>query len=262
MKNNFKPGDTITWKIKKKKNYKLILFLALFCLCFYWIRIGFKPKNYPILPTQTTVFEIQEPIPYVKKIYDERGLPIRKEWLTNNEWKGRHLKDSSRTMRKEFKIWKKDHIQNFVSWIRDAAQEEQRVSGIPYELVVVQAVLESQHGTSKLSVLGNNLFGIKHRGKGEDYIIISDDSPTDRFRTYPKGKWWSLRHHSKVLNRKYRSRIKGKPSLDKWIDCLCGGRSIEQSKRFVDNGGQVYATSCFNGKISYSQKLSQLINKL
>jgi len=275
MKKYFNPGDTITWKIKKKSKLKTLIYLALFCLAGYWFSIGFKPKQYPILPAQTTVFEIPQPIevevhPCRDEVTQDReygtnGLPLNREYLSSFEWKGRHLSDSSSAMRKKFKQWKKGHIASFISWMVDAAKEEQKISGIPYQIVVAQAVLESQYSTSRLSVEANNLFGVKHRGKGNDYIVAKDDSPTDRFRKYSKGKWWSLRHHSNVLNGKYKSRLKDN-TLTGWIDCLCGCDSppctTEKSKQFVDKGGQVYATSCFKGEKSYSQKLLRVIKTL
>jgi len=277
MKKYLKPGDTITWKIKKKSIYPKLIYLALFCLAVYWFSIGFKPKQYPILPPQTTVFEIPKPIEVQQDVhacrdevtedrqYGSNGLPLNREYLTSFEWKGRHLSDSSLAMRKKFKDWKKGHIETFLSWIIQAAKEEEKISGIPYQIVVSQAMLKSQYSTSRLSVEANNLFGVKHRGKGNDYIVAKDDSPTDRFKTYPKGKWWSIRHHSNILNKRYRSRIKGKPTMDKWVNCLCCDDppcSVEKSSKFVEAGGQVYATSCFNGKESYSQKLLRIIKSL
>ena len=149
MKKHFNPGDTITWKIKKKSKLKTLMYLALFCIAVYWFSIGFKPKQYPILPPQTTVFEIPKPIEVEAEVhpcrdevtqdrqYDTNGLPLYRDYLTSFEWKGSHLKDSSSAMRKEFKIWKKDSIASFISWMVDAAKEEQKISGIPYQVVAV-----------------------------------------------------------------------------------------------------------------------------
>ena len=236
--------------------------IYLFCC---WIIIGCnQKKNYPILPTQTTVFEIPEPIPYIKeKGYNDIGLPTDgRAWFTRDEFRARHLKDSSYAMRKAFKDWRAKHQKQFLSYIIDVSKEEQKASGIPYQLVVAQAILESQYGSSKLAVLGCNMFGVKKKGGNGPSIMISDDSPTDLFNVY-RSNWESIRHHSKVLNGKYRARLKSKdPTLEQWVDCLCGGRTIEKSRKFVDNGGQVYATSCFNGEESYSQKLLRIIKSL
>jgi hypothetical protein len=240
--------------------------IYLFCCC---IIIACNQKEYPILPAQqSTVFEIPEPIAYIKETgYDDIGLPRGgRSWFTRDEFRGRHLRDSSLAMRKKFKDWREKYQKRFLAYIIDASKEEQKVSGIPYQLVVAQAILESQYGTSKLAVLGCNLFGVKKKGGNRPSIMISDDSPTDLFNVY-RSNWESLRHHSKVLNGKYRARLKTKdPSLEEWVNCLCGCESspcsTENSRTFVDNGGQVYATSCFNGKESYSQKLLRIIKSL
>ena len=229
--------------------------------------IACNQKEYPILPTQTTVFEIPEPIPYIKEIgYDDIGLPADgRAWFTREEFRGRHLRDSSLAMRKKFKDWREKYQKRFLAYIIDASKEEQKVSGIPYQLVVAQAILESQYGTSKLAVLGCNMFGVKKKRGNGPSIMISDDSPTDLFNVY-RSNWESLRHHSKVLNGKYKARLKTKdPSLEEWVNCLCGCESspcsTEKSRKFVDNGGQVYATSCLT-KESYSQKLLRIIKSL
>ena len=247
---------------------KNLIYLSLVCLSVYWFSIGFKPKQYPILPAQqSTVFEIPEPIPYIKETgYNDIGLPRDgRAWFTRDEFRGRHLQDSSYAMRKAFKEWKDNHQKRFLEYIIKGAIEEQKVSGIPYQLVVAQAILESQYGTSKLAVLGCNLFGVKKKGGNGPSIMISDDSPTDLFNVY-RSNWESLRHHSKVLNGKYRARLKSKdPSLEEWVNCLCGCESspcnTEKSRKFVEAGGQVYATSCLT-KESYSQKILRIIKTL
>ena len=167
MKKKFKVGDTITWEIKRKSKLKTLMYLALFCLAVYWFSIGFKP--YPILVPCETVYEMPEPISYIEqqpKGYNEIGLPSDgRRWLTRDEFRGRHLLDSSYAMRKAFKDWRKKHQQQFLSWIKDGAEAEQKVSGIPAELVVAQCLLESQYGTSKLAVLGANKVTTDHLSK-------------------------------------------------------------------------------------------------
>ena len=186
--------------------------------------------------------------------YDDRGLPTDRNYLTRAEWHGKHIKDI-KTKRK-FKAWKQAHISNFIKFFSQSAKEEQKTSGVPYQIVVAQAILESNFGMSKLAKEGNNYFGIKWRGTGR-YLTMADDSPTDRFQIY-NSAWWSLRGHSKVMA-KYKARIKGKHTVEKFADCLCGGRTVEESKAFVSKGGKVYATSCYKGKESYSQKILRVI---
>lgn len=190
--------------------------------------------------------------------YDDRGLPTDRDYLTRSEWKGSHIKDSK--TKKRFKEWKEACISNFIKFFSQSAKEEQKTSGVPYQIVVAQAILESNFGMSKLAKEGNNYFGIKWRGKG-DHLVMADDSPTDRFQVY-ESVWWSLRGHSKVLY-KYKKRIKGRHTVEKFADCLCGGRTLEQSKRHVERGGKTYATACYRnskgGKESYSQKILRVI---
>ena len=195
------------------------------------------------------------------KEYTADGIPKNRGWLTSSEWKGEHL--SSYRERKKFQEWKKQHISDFVAWLKVSAKEESKVSGIPYQLYVGQSILETQYGTSRLCHQASNYFGHKFKGNKEDrhmFLIAADDSPTDRF-TRHKSAWWSFRHHSKILNGRYRNRIKGEPTIDKWVDCLCGGRTIQQSKSYVNGGGMVYATSCYKGDVGYAQKLIRIIKK-
>ena len=107
--------------------------IYLFCCCI--IIACNQKKEYTILPTQTTVFEIPAPIPYIKETgYDEIGLPSDgRAWFTRDEYRGRHLKDSSYAMRKAFKEYRDNHQKRFLAYIIDASKEEQEVSGIPYQ---------------------------------------------------------------------------------------------------------------------------------
>ncbi len=190
--------------------------------------------------------------------YDDRGLPTDRDYLTRAEWHGKHIKDYK--TKKRFKAWKEAHIDNFIKFFSQSAKKEQVVSGVPYQIVVAQAIIESRFGMSKLAKQGNNYFGIKWRGKG-DYIVIADDDPDDRFQVY-ESAWWSLRGHSKVLY-KYQKNIKGEHTVENYVDCLCGGRTLEESKRHVERGGKTYATACYKnskgGKESYAQKILRYI---
>jgi flagellum-specific peptidoglycan hydrolase FlgJ len=199
--------------------------------------------------------------------YINFGLPTDRKWLTRNEWKGEHIKDKRK--KKLFKQWKKMHIKSFIKKWSRYAQEESAVSGVPASIIIAQTILESNFGLSKLAAEGNNFFGHKYRGKNPDkFLIAHDDSPRDKFTIY-KSTWWSLRYHTKILNGMYKSRLKGRNIKD-WCECLCGGMSVTESRKFVVgsgiynkpktwNGGMVYATSCFKGKKSYAQKVYNII---
>lgn len=188
--------------------------------------------------------------------YIDFGLPTDRTWLTRSEWKGEHIKDKRK--KKLFKQWKKNHIKSFIKKWSRYAQEESVVSGVPASIIIAQAILESNFGLSRLAAEGNNFFGHKYRGKdSKKFLIAADDSPTDRFTKY-KSTWWSLRYHTKILNGMYKARLKGYKTKD-WLECLCGGMNIKDSKTFVDNGGMVYATSCYKGDKCYSVKLQDII---
>ena len=186
------------------------------------------------------------------------GVPRSRQWLTYNEWRGKHCKNSAQ--RKAFRKWKKREIDDFISFMCKASVDECKVyKDIPPEMIVAQAILESNYGKSRLSVQGNNLFGHKYVGKNSKlFIVASDDSPTDRFTKY-RSVWYSIRNHSKLLMRKYRKRISGTPNLNKWLYALCGGLTVEQSKKWRAKGHSVYATSCMT-HLCYSLKLKSIIN--
>ena len=192
-----------------------------------------------------------------KSEYNELGLPNDREWLTRKEWRGKHVKKDTAFV---FKKWKKRHIQQFVNWISISAVKETAVyKDIPASIIAAQAILESNYGLSRVACEANNIFGHKFYGKDSMFIIAADDSPTDKFQVY-KSKWWNIRYHSKHLLRKYRKRIVGKPNLNKWLVAICGATTVKESKKFVEKGNYVYATSCYTGKECYSEKLQRIIN--
>ena len=208
----------------------------------------FKTDKKPIWAGHT------EPTPDTE--YNLSGLPVNRLWLTGREWKGRHIKNHITKSR--FKAWKKIHIETFIKFFGAEAKKESKVyPDIPPALYVAQAILESNFGLSRLAVTGNNLYGHKYRGQKDGFLVAADDSPDDKFTKF-KSQWYSLRSHSKLLMNRYRKRIKGTPTLDKWLAALCGGKNVAQSKRWRKKGGTVYATSCLCG-VGYGQKLKRII---
>lgn len=199
-----------------------------------------------------------------KSKYNMLGLPKDRGWLTSKEWSGNHMLDV--TLRSRFKMWKALHIKEFIEYMKHLAKEEVKTyPDIPEELIVAQAIIESNFGLSRIAVESNNLFGHKCHGCKDNYIIAHDDSPTDKFQI-KKTKWNSVRSHSKLLMGLYRSRIKGKPTLEKWYKALCGCTTVKGSKRFREKetskgkkgDARVYATSCFKGP-GYINKLKKII---
>lgn len=208
--------------------------------------------RYDTVPTNSTKVKSN------KSKYFKNGSPIGRNWLTLDEWKGNHCK--SFAQRKAFKKWKRHQIDSFIEYMSQAAVVETRVfPDIPPELIVAQAILESNFGKSKLASQANNYFGHKYRGNNANlFVVAHDDSPYDKFSIY-RSTWFSLRGHSHLLMNKYRKRISGKPTLNNWLYALCGGLTAEQSKEWRDKGNTVYATSCLTD-VCYSQKLKSIIN--
>ena len=188
--------------------------------------------------------------------YNTMGLPVDRLWLSSKEWRGKHIKNH--IVKSRFKAWKKIHIESFIKFFgAEAVKESQVYPDIPPALYIAQAILESNFGLSRLAVDGNNLYGHKYRGQKDGFLIAADDSPTDKFTKF-KSQWYSLRSHSKLLMNRYRKRIKGTPTLEKWLTALCGGSNPAQSLKWRAKGGKVYATSCLCGT-GYGQKLKRII---
>lgn len=236
-----------------------ILFTA--CVSIYWCSIAFESKEYEVIQKEI----IEDDIDVYAGRFDEAqsyynvfGLPKDREWLTSYEWRGEHLIDSSERRRRNFSNWKKEHIQNFISEWGFYATEECKATNVPASIIIAQAILESNWGLSRLAVEANNYFGHKCRNINDDFIIAADDSPNDKFTKY-KSVWNNIRNHSNILSGMYKRRLKGN-KLHHWLEALCGGMTIEDSKEFVEKGNKVYATSCYTGEECYSKKLKRIIN--
>jgi uncharacterized FlgJ-related protein len=192
--------------------------------------------------------------------YKGIGFPKGRKWLTISEWRGEHIKDKNK--KEKFLLWREYYKEQFIYEISKAAIAESMVyKDIPPSLIVAQVILESNYGMSRLAVTANNFFGHKYNGKDkEKFIIAADDSPTDKFTVF-KSRWYCMRAHSKLLMRMYHKRVKGKPTVDNWLNALCGGSNLSQSKRWVRKGNYVYATSCYNGSSCYADLLKSIIEK-
>ena len=82
------------------------------------------------------------------------------------------------------------------------AIEQQIRYGVPASITLAQMYLESGGGTSKLSVNGNNYFGIKCSrewlASGKPYSLHNDDRPNEKFCNYSSVEE-SVQHHSQLL---------------------------------------------------------------
>lgn len=228
-----------------------------------------KEKDKPLRPLPQDYTGSFDSRPSVSE-YNWMGLPLDRDYLNAYEWRGDHINDlkalsfkQRKDMKARFKIWKKIHISEFISFMKESFKEEKKIyPKLNVSVCVAQSILESRFNTSKLSVESNNLFGHKYRGQAQGYVIAADDTPRDKFTKF-KSQWWSIRAHSELLNRKYGSRIKGRATIRKWCKALCGGETLAQSKRFVARGGQTYATACYKnsegGSECYGDKIKRII---
>jgi len=256
--------------VEKYFEYVIFVFLLVICVVFstFIHQQNTKPIPTPIEPeiyitsadTQMVYagrFDKVTPVKRTKSKYLINGVPRYRTWLTIDEWKGRHCKTYKQ--RKQFRKWKHHQIDSFIEYMSFAAVVESKVfPDIPPELIVAQSILESNFGKSRLASDANNFFGHKYTGSNKHlFVVAADDSPYDRFTKY-KSLWFSLRGHSTLLMRRYRKRIKGEPTLIKWLYALCGGVTVAQSKKWRARGHSVYATSCMT-EVCYSQKLRSII---
>lgn len=89
----------------------------------------------------------------------------------------------------------KEYIDKYAEW----AVDEMKRTGIPASITLGQAILESGSGNSRLTVEGNNHFGIKCHSdwKGEKFYE-DDDAEQECFRKY-KSAYESFKDHSEFL---------------------------------------------------------------
>lgn len=74
---------------------------------------------------------------------------------------------------------------NYIDTYRNMAQDQMQRHRIPASITLAQGLLESAAGRSELAVRANNHFGIKvGTGWNGPYVVMSDDTPNDRFRKY------------------------------------------------------------------------------
>jgi flagellum-specific peptidoglycan hydrolase FlgJ len=109
-----------------------------------------------------------------------------------------------------------------------AAIQEMKEFGIPASIKLAQGILESSHGRSYLSRVGNNHFGIKcfNGCNDSNSINLKDDTPKDRFRLFDS-VWDSFRGHSLFLakNKRYKKLFDLQPTdFRGWAKGLQGAK--------------------------------------
>lgn len=185
--------------------------------------------------------------------YDRDGFPTGRTYLTRDEFKRKHITDNE--TKKRFDQRKKLQQQRFVSLIKPKAKELGKKYGIPWRLIVAQAIKESAYGMSRIAVTGYNLFGHKltpaeyrtYEKSGvkglpvhlSGFIPANDDDPSDKFRQYTS-IWESMETHAKLIANVYKPQGGGFP------ECLCSGT-------------RKYATSC---KGDYVKMIKQTMSEL
>ncbi|MDR1681337.1 MAG: glucosaminidase domain-containing protein [Prevotellaceae bacterium] len=96
--------------------------------------------------------------------------------------------------------------EEYIAQYKDMAIRQMKVSGIPASITLAQGCLESGNGNSRLSVEGNNHFGIKcHNSWTGERIYHDDDALQECFRKYTSAEG-SYNDHSDFL--RYRDRYK------------------------------------------------------
>ncbi|MNZ94869.1 Exo-glucosaminidase LytG precursor [compost metagenome] len=88
-------------------------------------------------------------------------------------------------------------------------------SGVSASLTIAQAALESNWGSSKLTILANNLFGIKGEGPAGGITMLTTEYRSgkairinDQFRKYDTWKQSLSDHTALLLKKRYRGVIK------------------------------------------------------
>lgn len=177
-------------------------------------------------------------------------LPKGRKWLYLSEWRGEHL--PTMQLREQLLRWQEKHIKEFAEWMAPIAIDVEKKTGVPAEITLFQAGMESTWGLSRLGVTANNFFGHKFREswRGRKGVVgavmAHDDDPNDLFVQY-ETPWYSVHYHGQVVS-KY-----GVKSL-KDIHKLCPCTYQTQKGCFS------YATSCYDkGNRKYSVILEQAI---
>lgn len=126
----------------------------------------------------------------------------------------------------------------------DIRKEQQ----IPRELIIAQAIVESNFGTSRFATEGNNLFGIRVWSKNGMLPLKQDASINWRVKTY-KTKCQSVKDYINVLNNNHhyqefriiRNRIKDPMILADTLD------NFSTSKEYANHVKQILTK--YKGKL-------------
>jgi flagellum-specific peptidoglycan hydrolase FlgJ len=184
--------------------------------------------------------------------YDADGWSLR-GYMSSNEMKGKHLKSADALQR--FEQRKAMVKRDFVDTMSRKALEICKESSLPPSILVAQAILETNFGTSRLKHLANNFFGHMYKGNLDSRGITGKLSAKDRtkegklrqydFRVYAS-TWWSLKHHVQLLESKYKHRRIDAdiPERERWMAALCGCTDSSMSYKDSKQAKYLYAGAC------------------
>jgi len=124
----------------------------------------------------------------------------------------------------------------FMKHARMANLIEQRY-GIPLEICLAQAAIESDCGRSELSSVYHNMFGVKALGP-DPFVEYADDLPNDKFVVYESEEKSFYDYALVLMHRRY-SWMREKYGLDweKWADGLqrCGYATNKKYGKILKN---------------------------
>jgi flagellum-specific peptidoglycan hydrolase FlgJ len=138
---------------------------------------------------------------------------------------------------------KQEKCWDYISRYANVAKAEKQKFGIPVSITLAQGLLESNAGDSRLTRAANNHFGVKTFNKNIPHVVMKDDTPNDKFKTY-NSAWESYRDHSLLLMRDHYKQLQ---YLSK-TDYVGWARGLQKAGYATDK--------------QYADKLIQLIEAL
>jgi flagellum-specific peptidoglycan hydrolase FlgJ len=177
---------------------------------------------------------------------------LSRKWLTNDEWRGK-----KRVVTKAAKSTYMDDVLSDASVFTTLAERTAKHYKIPRGIVMAQLILESNFGTTKLAIEGNNFFGHKWNKKTKGEGIVGniseyDDCGSEKclFRKY-ESRWYGFHWHGKVLERYKQGKDYTNADYKEFAKCLCG--------ETLGTGSMNYATSCNDKGNPYWKALIKVI---
>jgi flagellum-specific peptidoglycan hydrolase FlgJ len=189
--------------------------------------------------------------------YDADGWSKR-GYMSSDEMAGKHLKGDMQKLQR-FEQRKAKVKRDFVDSMSRKAVRICRKFDVPPSILVAQAILETNYGTSRLCNVANNYFGHMSRDESTPRGIAGRLKAFDRnvagklksyfFRVY-ESNWWSMWYHLHLLEDKYAQRkVSASSKREQYMAALCGCKDkrmlASDSKAEAERkGGFLYAGAC------------------